>query len=98
MSITPGEWKYGTREDGSMWLSLGNPHFGPHYQGDLVASKGDADLIISARELLEALKDERSEAAALAGPCQAGFIPKCVCSKCRLRRSHAAIQKAEGRK
>jgi len=55
--ITPGEWKYGVREDGSMWLSLGNPKTGPHYQGDLSASKEDADLIIVAQELADALKE-----------------------------------------
>lgn len=53
--FTPGEWKFGVRPDGSMWLSLGDPAKGPHYQGDLVASIDDARLIVNARELYEAL-------------------------------------------
>lgn len=51
--FTPGEWKFGVRPDGSMWLSLGDPKKGPHYQGDLVASIDDARLIVNARELYE---------------------------------------------
>ena len=51
---TPGPWKYGVRRDGSMWLSLGNPEKGPHYQGDLVASEADARLIAAAPDLLAA--------------------------------------------
>ena len=55
--ITPGEWKYGIRWDGTMWLSLGDSKNGPHYQGDLVASTEDADLIIQAPTLAFALKE-----------------------------------------
>lgn len=54
---TKGEWKYGVRRDGSIWLSIGNPSSGPHYQGDLCASIDDARLIATAPDLLAALKD-----------------------------------------
>jgi hypothetical protein len=52
---TPGPWNYGVRKDGSIWLSLGAPGVGPHYQGDLVATESDAKLIVAAPELLESL-------------------------------------------
>jgi hypothetical protein len=63
------------------------------------AEEADANarLIAAAPELLEALKDEISEVAALAGPCQAGLMKRCRCADCRLTRSRAAIAKAEGR-
>lgn len=54
--FTPGPWHYGVRPDGSMWLSLGNPSKGPHYQGDLVATVADANAIIAARDLYVALE------------------------------------------
>lgn len=56
MSLTPKPWKYGTRRDGSKWLSLGDPTRGQHRQGDLVATKEDADLICAAHDLLAELK------------------------------------------
>lgn len=55
MSLTPKPWKYGTRRDGSKWLSLGDPTRGQHRQGDLVATKEDADLICAAPDLYEAV-------------------------------------------
>ncbi len=54
---TPGPWRFGVRRDDSMWLSLGDPKAGPHYQGDLVASPDDARLIVAAPDLLEALEE-----------------------------------------
>lgn len=54
---TPGPWKFGVRKDKSMWLSIGDPATGPHYQGDLYASEDDARLIAAAPEMLEALRD-----------------------------------------
>lgn len=56
MSITTGEWLYGVRSDGSIWLSLGDPVTGPHFQGDLAASEDDARLLTAAPKLLTALK------------------------------------------
>lgn len=60
MPHTPGEWNYGVRADGSLWLSLGNPRTGQHYQGDLVATEADAALIIGAPKLLNAAKNLRA--------------------------------------
>jgi hypothetical protein len=57
---TPGPWKCGVRRDGSMWLSLGDPMTGPHYQGDLCASVADARLIAAAPDMLAALKEARA--------------------------------------
>jgi hypothetical protein len=54
---TPGPWKFGIRRDGSMWLSLGDPIKGPHYQGDLVASPADARLIAESPAMYGAIKD-----------------------------------------
>lgn len=54
--FTPGRWRFGVRPDGSMWLSLGDPVKGPHYQGDLVATVADANVIVAARELYAALE------------------------------------------
>lgn len=55
-NITPGPWKFGVRDDGSIWLSIGDPMKGPHFQADLCASVADAQLIVSAPDLLEALQ------------------------------------------
>lgn len=52
---TPRPWNYGVRNDGSIWLSLGAPVDGPHYQGDLVATESDAKMIVAAPDLLESL-------------------------------------------
>ncbi len=54
---TPKPWKYGVRKDGSIWLSLGNPELGAHYQGDLVATEADAKLIAAAPDLLADLQE-----------------------------------------
>lgn len=55
--FTPGPWIFGKRSDGSLWLSLGDPKTGPHYQGDLVASVDDARAIVATRDLYEALDE-----------------------------------------
>lgn len=41
--------------------------------------------------LRDALADEISAAAAMAGPCQEGLMPRCRCFKCRRGRSIAAL-------
>ena len=51
MAHTPGKWEYGKRPDGSIWLSIGDPGVGPHYQADLHATEDDAKLIITAPDL-----------------------------------------------
>lgn len=56
MPWTPGTWKFGMRPDTSMWMSLGDPKKGPHYQGDFVGTVADARLMTNARELYEALE------------------------------------------
>lgn len=43
------------------------------------------------KTLEDALTDEISEIAALAGPCQFGRIERCVCFKCRRERSRQAL-------
>lgn len=55
--LTPGPWEVGLRRDGSMWLSLGDPVTGPHYQGDIVASFADACLIAAAPDMYRALEN-----------------------------------------
>lgn len=50
---TPGGCEFGIRRDQSLWLSLGDPKTGPHYQGDLCASTGDAALIVALRNNAE---------------------------------------------
>lgn len=53
---TPGPWEYGVRGDGSIWLSIGDPIKGRHYQGDVNVYEADARLICAAPDLLAALK------------------------------------------
>lgn len=54
--FTPGLWAYGVRDDGSIWLSLGETLKGPHMQGDLVATEADAKLIVAAPDMVAALE------------------------------------------
>jgi hypothetical protein len=64
---TPGPWVYGVRDDGSIWLSLGDFRTGPHFQGDLVASEDDARLICAAPDLLALARRYASECAECGG-------------------------------
>lgn len=47
---------YGVREDGSVWISLGNPKTGPHCQFDLMG-EFEAKLICNAFARVKALED-----------------------------------------
>lgn len=86
MSMTPGEWKYGVRKDGSMWLSIGDYKTGPHYQGDLVAHEDDASAIAALPDLVDALKSYES------------WADKTICTDPELRaireKIRAALNKA----
>ena len=55
---TPGEWSYGVRRDGTIWLSIGDPKQpgAAHHQGEFCGTEADARLTVSAPKLLEALK------------------------------------------
>ena len=53
--FTPGPWASGIRPDGTMWLSLGDPRKGPHFQGDISCGKNDLPLITASPDLYEAL-------------------------------------------
>lgn len=79
----PGPWEFGTRDDGSIWLSLGDSVSGAHFQGDIECSAADASLISAAPDLLEALRSIENDS---------GTIPQAIWD---LR--NAAIAKAEGR-
>lgn len=68
MAHTPEPWEYGVRKDKSVWLSLGNPTTGPHFQGDLYASEADARLVCAAPLMLRALKEAQVEIDADAAP------------------------------
>ena len=56
LHCTPGEWRFGMRDDGSIWISLGDPVKGPHYQFDFPARLADARLACAAPDLYEALE------------------------------------------
>jgi hypothetical protein len=58
---TKGKWEAGERRDGSIWLSIGDPKTGPHFQGDIVCTPWDARLIITAPELYEVLEAAQEE-------------------------------------
>jgi hypothetical protein len=47
---TPGPWKYGVREDGSMWISIGDP-MRKHSQFDWYGFEEDLELACRAPEL-----------------------------------------------
>jgi hypothetical protein len=88
---TPGDWKFGVRRDGSIWLSLGDPAKGPHYQGDLVASVDDARLMVAAREMYEALDAMFAEFGA-GETCD----EECNGDNCPIFLARAAMAKARG--
>lgn len=62
------DWKYGVRQDESIWMSLGNPKTGPHCQFDFPGTEKWAKLICSLpgriRELetkIQQLEKDRSD-------------------------------------
>ncbi|WP_414490143.1 hypothetical protein [Stenotrophomonas maltophilia] len=64
---TPGPWMVRFREDGSSYISMGDPNKGPHKAADLflTADGGESDLadarlIAAAPELLEACQAARA--------------------------------------
>ena len=57
MKHTPGPWKLGTRKDGSMWMSLGDPASGRHSQFNFDGFEDDGRLMISAPDMYEALTE-----------------------------------------
>lgn len=48
----PEPWTFGTRGDGSMWMSLGDPSSAPHAQFDWHGGEANARLIAAAPDLL----------------------------------------------
>ena len=62
---------------------------------------GDAEcvakLFSAAQDLYEALSDEISDIARLAGPCQKGVRERCICESCCRERSLAALEKARAK-
>lgn len=50
---TPGPVTYGHRDDGSMWLSIGDPTHGPHVQADWEFGEANAAWFAAAPDLLE---------------------------------------------
>ncbi|QRY69145.1 hypothetical protein JVX98_13050 [Ensifer sp. PDNC004] len=93
---TPGPWTFGVRRDKSMWLSIGDPAKGPHYQADLYASEDDARLIVAAPELL---LNERKNLATM----QVSRLRLAECGRptaeldIAIEQTEAMIAKAEGR-
>jgi hypothetical protein len=53
--FAPGPWVFGRRDDGSIWLSCGDPARGQHEQFDLGENEATARLIAAAPELYRAL-------------------------------------------
>lgn len=49
--------EYGVRNDGTIWLSIGTPEDGPHYQFDFPAPEREAKLTAAAPAMLEALEN-----------------------------------------
>lgn len=93
---TPGPWSEGAPANTRVYGPDGSDE---HSGCVAIVFKGRANtqLISAAPDLLEALKDELSILAQLAGPCQKGLVDRCRCGTCRNERSKAAIAKAEGR-
>lgn len=106
MSLTPKPWVYGTRRDDSKWLSLGDPKNGQHRQGDLCATKEDADLICAAPDLLAALKSlepifeelhAKWDEGMRAGKLLIALMDPTLKYRDDITAIHAAISKAEGK-
>jgi len=57
--FTKGPWEFGVRADGSLWLSIGDPRTGRHYQADLHCSEADARLIVASPKIYEALQEAK---------------------------------------
>ena len=87
--FTPGPWRYGRRDDGSMWLSLGDPVKGPHHQGDLCASDADARLIAAAPAMYKALRN-----LAAVHECWCGPVGSRTCYRCE---ALAVLAEVEGK-
>ena len=100
---------YGTREDGSMWLSIGNPTSGPHVQADWEFGEKYAAMFAATPHLLQRMKELNLACSYdVLNPCwnnrptdkpglHWGSEPDNVihaCANCTIR---AAIAKAEGR-
>lgn len=61
---TPLPWEYGVRPDGSIWVSLGSPDLGTHYQFDWHASGYDARMAMGAPAMFDLLREVYSSYAA----------------------------------
>lgn len=93
-SHTPGKWEYGIRADGSIWISIGDPATGPHYQFDLFCTPADARLMAAAPDLYRALMDVLDKMGALCNPSE---IQNLMGSEEDGNRILAAIATVEGR-
>jgi hypothetical protein len=61
MSLPPKPWKYGVREDGSIWFSMGDPKNGPHRQFDLGEDEEFAKVVCQIPDLLDRLMTVQQE-------------------------------------
>lgn len=92
-SPTPGPWTYGTRKDGTIWVSLGDFMTGQHYQFDWMAGEANAALAVSAPGLLAACKAAEAALVDL-GACTDPDCEDCPSVISFVRKE---IAKAEGR-
>lgn len=101
MELTQGEWRYEAVSDacrvvvgkGRQKLILARLATKQLPEAEVSAN---ARAMAAAKDLAEALADEISPAARLAGYCQKGLMPRCRCEGCRDVRSRAALAKARG--
>ena len=56
---------FGTREDGTMWISFGNPEHGPHFQCEWTGGEKLAETIGRAMNLLREYEREKSDFTAI---------------------------------